>query len=215
MSNNFENFNNLEDNIRKSSVVQERTGLVAVYMYKHFLDFQKSNQNTQDVFVRMIQIMNQVVDNLKQLFNMRNIPSGNVYCEVDSTRTVATINILWRTISFTSRFNVSPKGYERQGQNTIICGRIFAINGNYSHLMQGITDYDEQMKILLKREIASLYVPAEKNQNAIMTIRDKYNEESLIPNADASRDFLLKVIEMVCAGGELHEQQPKPKFFEM
>ena len=195
MANNFESLNNLEDNIRKSSVVQERTGLVAVHMYKQFLDFQKSTQNTAEIFIKMADIMNQVVESLKQSFNVRNIPSGNIYCEIDSTKTVATINILWHTISFTSRFNIAPKALPREGQPPLFCGRIFAVNG------------------MLDNEIASLYVPAEKNQSVIMTIRHKDNQESFLSHVDAPRDFLLKVIEIVCAGGQFHEQNPKTNFF--
>ena len=213
MANNFESLNNLEDNIRKSSVVQERTGLVAVHMYKQFLDFQKSNQNTNDIFIKMAEIMNSIVDSLKQSFNVRSIPSGNIYCEIDSTKTIATINILWHTISFTSRYNTSPKALQREGENPLLCGRIFAVNGSYVKLMQGVSDYEEQIKVLLNNEIASLYVPAEKNQNVIMTIRHKDNQKSLLSHVDAPRDFLLKVIEIVCAGGVLHEQTPKPNFF--
>lgn len=213
MANNFESLNNLEGNVRKSSVVQERTGLVAVHMYKQFLDFQKSNQNTAEIFIRMADIMDQVVESLKQSFSVRNIPSGNIYYEIDSTKTVATINILWHTISFTSRFNIAPKALPRDGNNPLFCGRIFAINGNFANLMQGTNDYDGQMKILLDNEIASLYVPAEKNQSVIMTIKHKDNQEYFLSHVDAPRDFLLKVIEIVCAGGQFHEQSPKTNFF--
>ncbi|MCD8025304.1 MAG: hypothetical protein LUE64_07200 [Candidatus Gastranaerophilales bacterium] len=213
MADNFESLNNLEEHVRKSSVVQERTGLVAVHMYKQFLDFQKSTQNTAEIFVKMGDVLNQVVDSLKQSFSVRNIPSGNIYCEIDSTKTIATINILWHTISFTSRFNISPKALPRNGQTPLFCGRIFAVNGNYLNLMQGVNDYDGQVKVLLDNEIASLYVPAEKNQNVIMTIRHKDNQESLLSHVDSPRDFPLKVIEIVCAGGQFHEQNPKNKFF--
>lgn len=213
MANGFESFNNLEDNIRKSSVVQERTGAVAVHMYKQFLDFQKSNQNTAEIFIRMADIMNLVTESLKQSFSIRNIATGNIYCEVDSTKTVATINILWHTISFTSRFNTAPRALPRDGRAPLFCGRIFALNGNYANLMQGITDYDGQIKALLDNEIASLYVPAEKNQGVIMTIRHKDNQEYLLSHVDAPRDFLLKVIEIVCAGGQFHEQKQKTNFF--
>jgi len=213
LANNFESLNNLEDNVRKSSVVQERTGLVAVHMYKQFLDFQKSNQNTAEIFIRMADIMDQVVESLKQSFSVRNVPSGNIYYEIDSTKTVATINILWHTISFTSRFNVSPKALPRDDGSPLFCGRIFAINGNFLHLMQGVNDNEAQMKILLDNEIASLFVPAEKNRNVIMTIRHKDNQEYLLSHVDAPRDFLLKVVEIVCAGGQFHEQNPKNSFF--
>ncbi len=193
--------------------MQERTGLVAVHMYKQFLDFQKSSQNTAEIFLKMADITEQVVESLKQSFSVRNIPAGSIYSEIDSTKTISTINILWHTISFTSRFNIAPKALPREGRSPLFCGRIFAVNGNYVNLMQNTTDYDGQIKVLLDNEIASLYVPAEKNQSVIMTIRHKDNQESLLSHVDAPRDFLLKVIEIVCAGGQFHEQNPKPKFF--
>ena len=203
MTNSFESINNLEGNVRKTSVVQERTGLVAVHMYKQFMDFQKYNQNINEIFFKMTDIMSQDVESLKQSFSVRNVPSGNIYYEVDSTKTVATINILWHTISFTSRFNITPQALKRVGGNPIFCGRIFAIKGNFTNLMQGIGDYEGQMKVLLDNEIASLYVPAEKNQSVIMTIRHKDNQESMLSHVDAPR-------EIVCAGGDFHEQPPKP-----
>ena len=71
--------------------------------------------------------------------------------------------------------------------------------------------YDKQMDILLANEIASLYIPTEKDQSAIITIRHKDNQEFAVNRIDASREFVLKVIELVCAGGQYHEQM-KTKF---
>lgn len=207
MQNNFESLNNLEDHIRKSSVVQERTGLVAVYMYKQFLDFQSSTRNTGEVFIKITEIMEQVAESMKQSFSVRNVPSNNVFVTVDPTKTIATINILWHTITFTSRFNMSPKAIPREGQPPLFCGRIFALNGDYGVIMKGAEDTESQMRVLLDNEIASLYIPAEKNQSVIMTIRHKDNQEHFLSHVDAPRDFLLKVIEIICAGGQFHEQK--------
>lgn len=212
MQNNFDSLDNLDIQVRKSSVVQERTGLVAVYMYKQFLDFQQSTQLTQEMFIKMIDTMQSVVEYLKQSFKLRNIPTQNVYCEVDNTQTLAYVNILWHKITFTSRFNIMPKALPQDGRNPLFCGRIFALNGNYSTIMKGADDYEAQMKALLDNEIASLYVPAEKTQSSIMTIRHKDNQEFLISPIDASREFLLKVVELVCAGGQFHEQGQKNKY---
>ena len=206
MQNNFESLNNLEDHIRKSSVVQERTGLVAVYMYKQFLDFQKSTHNTAETFIKITDIMEQVAESMKQSFSVRNVPN-NVYVNVDPTKTVATINILWHTISFTNRFNLAPKAIPREGQPPLFCGRIFALNGDYGTLMKDAKEPDEQMRVLLDNEIASLYIPAEKNQSLIFSIRHKLNQEHFLSHVDAPRDFLLKVIEIICAGGQFHEQK--------
>ena len=95
----------------------------------------------------------------------------------------------------------------------MFCGRIFAINGDFTKLINGTEDYDTQMDIILANEIASLYVPAEKNQGTVMTIRHKDNQELYISQLDAPREFLLKVIEIVCAGGEFHKQNTKKSGF--
>lgn len=209
MQNNFDSLDNLDITARKSSVVQERAGLVAVYMYKQFLDFQQSNQLTQETFIKMLDSMQMVVDYLKQSFSVRNIPTQNVFYEVDNTKTLACVNILWHQITFTSRFNISPKALPQDGRAPLFCGRIFALNGNYQTIMKGAEDYESQMKALLDNEIASLYIGAEKTQSAIMTIKHKDNQEFLISPIDAPREFLLKVIELVCAGGQFHEQGQK------
>ena len=41
----------------------------------------------------------------------------------------------------------------------------------------------------------------------------KDNQEILISQLDAPREFLLKVIEIVCAGGEFHKQNTKKNAF--
>ena len=46
-----------------------------------------------------------------------------------------------------------------------------------------------------------------------MTIRHKGNQELYISQLDAPREFLLKVIEIVCAGGEFHKQNTKKSGF--
>lgn len=206
MQNNFESLDNSETTIRKSTVVQERAGLVAVHMYKQFLDFQQSSHFTANAFSTIVENMQQVVDYLRQSFSVRNIPVQNVNYDVDHSKTLAQINILWHTISFTNRYNNSPKALPRATSGPLFCGRILALNGNFNNIIKDAPDYESQMRSLLDNEIASLYVPAEKNQNAIITIRHKDNQEFLINQADASREFLLKVIEIVCAGGQFHEQ---------
>ncbi len=206
MQSNFESLDNSETTLRKSSVVQERAGLVAVHMYKQFLDFQQSTHFCSEAFLKIIENMGAVVDYLKQSFAVRNIPNQNVSYEVDSSNTLAQINVLWHTISFTSRFNNSPKALPRATTAPLFCGRIFALNGNFSNIVKDANDYESHMKAMLENEVASLYIPAEKNQSAIITIRHKDNQEFLVNLSDAPREFLLKVIEIICAGGQFHEQ---------
>ena len=211
MQNNFESLDNLELRVQKSSVVQERAGLVAVYMYKQFLEFHQATINTNDMFLKILENLAEVLEYIKQSLNIRNVPVQNVKATVDNAKTLAIVNILWHNITFTSRFNMSPKAYAKKNGQPVFCGRIIAVNGDFRKLIKEDDDLDKQMDTLLAHEIASLYIPAEKNQGAIMTIWSKDNQESYISQIDAPRDFLLKVIEIVCAGGELHKQSERPK----
>ena len=213
MQNNFDSLDNLEVRSQQTSVVQQRAGLVAVYMYKQFMEFHQATINTNDMFNSLLENLAIVLEYLKQSLNIRNVPTQNVTCTVDSTKTLALVNILWHNISFTSRFNISPKALPRKNGNPMFCGRIFAINGDFTKLINGTEDYDTQMDIILANEIASLYVPAEKNQGTVMNIRHKDNQELYISQLDAPREFLLKVIEIVCAGGEFHKQNTKKSGF--
>ena len=213
MQNNFDSLDNLEVRSQQSSVVQQRAGLVAVYMYKQFIEFHQATVNTNDMFNKILENLSQVLEYLKQSLNIRNVPTQNVTYQTDNAKTLAIVNILWHKISFTSRFNISPKALPRKNSSPMFCGRIFAINGDFSQLIKEEDDYEKQMDILLANEIASLYIPAEKNQGTIMTIRHKDNQELFISQLDAPREFLLKVIEIVCAGGEFHKQNTKKTGF--
>jgi len=213
LQNNFDSLDNLELQVQKSSVVQQRAGLVAVYMYKQFMEFHQAMVNTNDTFSKILENLAVVLEYLKQSLNIRNVPVQNVTCSVDSTKTLAIVDVLWHKISFTCRFNISPKALPQKNGSPMFCGRIFAINGDITKIIKEDDDYEKQMDSLLAHEIASLYVPAEKNQGTVMTIRHKGNQELYISQLDAPREFLLKVIEIVCAGGEFHKQNDDKKGF--
>lgn len=213
MQNNFDSLDNLEVRAQKSSVVQQRAGLVAVYMYKQFMEFHQATVNTSEMFNGVLEHLAMVIEYLKQSLNIRNIPVQNVSYQIDSAKTLAVVNVLWHKISFTCRFNNSPKALPNKNGSPMFCGRIFAINGDFSKLIKEEDDYEKQMDIILENEIASLYVPAEKNQGTTMTIRHKDNQELYISQLDAPREFLLKVVEIVCAGGEFHKQNTKKSGF--
>ncbi len=213
MQNSFDSLDNLEISVQKSSVVQQRAGLIAVYMYKQFIEFHQATVNTNEVFSKILENLATVLEYLKQSLNVRNVPVQSVTCNVDSDKTLAIVNILWHTISFTSRFNNSPKALPQKNGNPMFCGRIFAIKGDFTKLIKETDDYETQIDVLLENEIASLFIPAEKNQGTVMTIHHKDNQELFISQPDAPREFLLKVIEFVCAGGELHKQNIKKTGF--
>ena len=211
LADNYENFDNLETSFRKSSVIQERVGLVSTHMYKQFLDYQHANMNTNEAFLRMVDDLQTVVEALKQSFASRGITTQNIYIEVDPQKTVAVINILWHKISFTTRCNYQPQAFFREKEIPLFSCRIMALRGNYNELMKASKDEDE-MQTLLDNEVASLFVPAEKIQNSIITIRHLANREFYLNQMDAPREFVLKVIEIICGGGVYHEMGTRKTF---
>ena len=78
MLNNFESFDNSETSARKSALIQEREGLVSTHMYKQFLDYQHANINTNEIFARIIDNLQIVVDTLKEAFSSRNVTTQNI-----------------------------------------------------------------------------------------------------------------------------------------
>ena len=212
MSQGYENFNNMETAFRKSSLIQERVGLVSTHMYKQFLDYQHATLNTTEIFAEMIDNLKAISDSLKQSFAARGITTENIYVEHDKEKSVVVINILWHTISLTTRCNFEPQALFREGASPMFSGRIMAINGNYNELMEGITSRNQMMEVLLDKEVASLFVPADKTQNSIFKIRHLSNREFFLNNTDSSREFVLKVVETICGGGLYHEEGSRKSF---
>jgi len=212
LTNSYDGFDNTEMNFRKDALIQERVGLVSTHMYKQFLDYQSATRNTAEVFAEIILDMKAVVDSLKKSFSSRGITSQNIYVEYDAQKTIVTINILWHTISLTTRCNFEPQALFREQQQPLFCGRIMAIKGNYTDIMKGAEDKSECMKRLLDNEIASLYVPADKMQNSVFKIRHLANREFFLNSQDSAKEFVLKVIEIVCGGGVYLEEGSRKSF---
>lgn len=212
MASNYENFDNTESSYRKNSLIQERVGLVSTHMYKQFLDYQKATVNTAEVFNEAIENLATIIDSLKKSFSSRGVSAQNIYLEVDSAKTIVTINILWHKISLTTRCNYEPQALFRENKTPLFSGRIMAINGNYYEIMNDVDDRKEEMKRLLDNEVASLYIPADKMHNAIFKIKHLSNREFSLNPQDAAREFALKVIEIICGGGVYHEEGSRKTF---
>ena len=212
MTNGYDSFDNTEMNFRKDALIQERVGLVSTHMYKQFLDYQNATRNTAEVFTEIIVDMKAVVESLKKSFSSRGITAQNIYVEYDAQKTIVTINILWHKISLTTRCNFEPQALFREQKPPLFCGRIMAIKGSYSDIMKGADDKSECMKRLLDNEIASLYVPADKMQNSIFKIRHLANREFFLNSQDSAKEFVLKVIEIVCGVGVYHEEGSRKSF---
>lgn len=215
MLNNYESFDNSETSSRKSILVQERVGLVATHMYKQFLDYQHATINTNEIFVQMVQSIQDVADILKESFSSRGITTQNIYMDTDVQKSVVILNILWHKISFTTRCNFEPQVLYRANLNHMPSTRIMAIKGSYNELMNGVKDHEEEMARLLKNEVASLYVPPESTHSAVLKISNLGDREFKLNQVDAPREFVLKVLENVCGGVGFYHQEGSIKSFNI
>ena len=212
LSKGYESFNNSETSFRKSTLIQERIGLVSTHMYKQFLEYQHATLNSTEIFAEMIENLKAIADSMKQSLASRGITAENIFVEHNKDKSVVVINILWHTISLTTHCNYEPQALFREGNAPMFSGRIMAINGNYNELMEGAKTRHEMMERLLDKEVASLFVPADKAQNSIFKIRHLSNREFFLNSSDASREFVLKVIETICGGGLYHEEGSRKSF---
>ncbi len=202
------NFDDIETTTRKSAFIQDRMNLVSNYMYKQFVEYQQSNANTAVLLEKIVENAALTVEYLKQSFNARGIPTQNIYYEYDKQKHVAILNILWHSITFAANMKGTPKALDRaKDLPSLITGRIFALKGTIPELVHGVTAELEQK--MLDMEVASLFVPAEKSAKVIIKISRLGNQEFFFNQQEAPREFLLKVIEMVCGGGNYHQENSK------
>lgn len=211
MINNFESFDNSETATQKDIVIQERVDLLSTHMYKQFLDYQHATVNTNEIFSRMVDCLNIVANNMSKSFESRGVATQNIYVETDSIKTTAIMNILWNTISFTTRCNFQPQALYRENTRHMPSNRIIALKGNYNEIIQGAKDRDDEIIKLLEHEVASLYVPPDQTQKCLFKIKHS-GQEFVINQTDAPRDVVLKVVEIVC-GGSLYHQDGSVKTF--
>ena len=207
MESSYNNFDNNDLSIRKSSIIQDRINLVSTHMYKQYLEYEKSMLNMSEVFSKMRDNLEIIIDSLKQSFASRGVATQNINFEIDPTRTVMVINILWHQISILMRYNDFPQGLKRGERERVIMSRIIAITGNYFEIMKKAKEND--IEAVLDFQTASLYIPSEKSQPAVMKIKGLINKEFSLSQIDAPRDFLLKVIELTCGGGVEHTEWSK------
>ena len=188
----------------KSQIVKERLNLISAHMAKQIKEYEESTKNTNMVFGKMLKAIEDVVDILKKEFEEKGLNPNQITFSTDSDKSVAILNILWHSISFTMRENIKPQALYRKENAPLFCGRILAFNGDFQKASIDITDIE--YPDILNCEIASLYVPADKSADAIMKIKHVGNIEYKINQQECAKEFLLKVIEIICGGGFYHEE---------
>ena len=206
------NFDDIEMTSRKSAVIQERMYLVSNHMYKQFAEYQKSNANTAVIMDKMAEYAKLAAEYFKQSFRRLGIPVQNIYYEYNKQNHVLFFNILWQAVTFAANMKDTPKALERADKSEpySITGRITAVKGLIKELSNGFNSETEQK--LLEMETASLFVPADNTAKTIMKIRHLNGQEFLISQNEAPREFLLRVIEMVCGGGNYHSEPSRVTF---
>ncbi|OGI16994.1 MAG: hypothetical protein A2255_10005 [Candidatus Melainabacteria bacterium RIFOXYA2_FULL_32_9] len=196
-------FNDIEIIQNRPSAIKERLNLVASHMYKQYKEHKEATLNTTKMFYRVLRCMEEVTESLKENFTARDVPESQIFCQTDADKSVGILNILWHSISFTTRGNTKPQALYRQDNTPLFTGRILALSGDF--LDASLDIQDQEYPGILSCEIASLYVPADTLTPAILKIKHLGNQEFYLNQVDAPKQFLLKVIEIICGGGIYHE----------
>lgn len=190
--------------MNKKISLNERISLIVSHMYKQHKEHKEAAENTKKLFEKLLKDLEKIAGDLQSSFEKRNLPMNSALCQIDSDRSVGIINILWNSISFTTRGNTRPQALYREEQSPLFTGRILALNGNFYDASLDIQD--QEYPDILECEIASLYVPADKTAPAILKVRHLGDEEFQLNQADASKEFLMRSIEIICGGGIYHEE---------
>ena len=88
----------------------------------------------------------------------------------------------------------------------------FSLTPKATQAKSGACEIGKAVYLTPDKEVASLFVPADKTQNSIFKIRHLANREFFLNSSDASREFVLKVIETICGGGLYHEEGSRKSF---
>lgn len=209
MTNSFDFFDN-QDKSKDSPIIRERVSLVATHMYKQFMDYQKANVNTAEIFAQMLECLDAVVGSLQQTFESHGVVvnrNEGIDLEIDSQKSIAVLTIFWNKVSFTTRCNFQPQALFRgETEQPLNSGRIMALKGNYNEIIKGAQTQEEEMKALLDNELASLYVPEDKSKSTVFKVRHRSSREFFLPHIDAAREFVLGCIEAVCGNNVYHKE---------
>lgn len=194
----------LEREITQES--EKRIDYIVSHMYKQYKEHVSSSENTTIIFNQLLEELHYVTTYLKTTFERRGIDANQIFYEVDADKSVGILKILWHSISFTTRGNTKPQAIPRKDESPLFCGRIIALNGDFHDNNLDLSEQD--FPEILHCEVASMFVPANKHYPALVKVKHIGDREFPISQPEAARNFLLKVIEIICGGGIFHEVAP-------
>ncbi len=185
--------------------MQEQVDVLAAHMKNQLGEHQQAISNTGRLFDQLLWELENLCMCFQESLSSKGVPTDQIYSRIDPDRSVGILNVLWHTVSFTARGNTRPMAMYRFGREPLFTGRIVALRGDYLEMTNGnlMPEFSE----LLSQEVASLYIPSEVDTPAVLSIKHLGDEEQYLNQGEAARQFLLKVIEMVCAGGYFHEKE--------
>lgn len=193
---------------RSHTHLQKRIGMLASHMSQQQSQHERAMTNTAVIFEQVLEELPRICDTFKAAFSGRNIPAERIYCEVDHDRSVGILNVLWHTVTFTTRGNSKPLALHKAGKQPQFTGRIVAFHGDF-HLLEREAEMPDglsRFQDLLTYEVCSLFVPGEPDEHALFTVKHLGNQPQHFHQMDAARLFLGKTLDMVCGGGYIHEQ---------
>lgn len=182
--------------------VKKHIDFMASHMFYQLKEHEAAQKRTAQMFEKLLCQLEETVVTFQQSFLRREIPPGSVYAKIDADRSVGILYLLWHTISFTTRGNTKPMALKRNGRDPLFTGRIVALMGDYQDNVYSLRT--QEFPDVLEDELASLYIPASPVQPAVMTFSHR-KEELFFHQAEATQQFLLKILEAICGGGYFHE----------
>ena len=186
---------------------EKRLDTIVTHMNRQYIEFVESGVNTSKMFEKLLNELHNVTGYLKESIAKAGMNPAQVFYEIDADRSVGILNILWHSISFTTRGNTKPQALFRDDGPPMYSGRIIALKGDFQDAALDLQD--QEYPDVLRCEIASLFVPHDPYTDVIMKIRHLSNNEFTLKQKDAPRQFLLKTIEIICGGGIYHEEDPE------
>jgi hypothetical protein len=188
------------------SPVDDRLSSLVTTMHNQYNDYFHSAINTARVFENLLIELKEASAKLKAAMLQRGVNPAQIFHEIDADRSVGILNVLWHTISFTARNNTKPQCLSREDAPPLLTGRIIALNGDFQDA--ALEFQDQEFPEILSCEIASLYIPADAKEQAIVKVRHMPDKELYYSQEEAAREFLFKILEVVCSGGLYHENDP-------
>ncbi len=197
--------NDKASNQKPLESMQERVNLLTQHMSVQLKEHEEALSNTGRLFDQLLWEMENLCMCFQESLTAQGLPTQQIYSRIDADRSVGILNVLWHTVSFTARGNTKPMAMYRFEREPLFTGRIVALRGDFHDMTRQslMPDFSE----LLLHEVASLYVPSDVENPAVLSVKHLGDEEQYLNQGDAARQFLLKVIEMVCAGGYFHEKE--------